>query len=213
MQVTGINGQMEVEKNQMLHNINPFFIIGLPRTRSSWLSNFLTYKTSFCFHEAIRLCYKMEDMKDLFECVNEPNVGDADCRLLFYTNDMLRLFPNAKWVLINRKIEDVDKSLEKRYDFGDDKDKEHTREISRLINIFKKENKVLEFNFEDLDRKEVCKEIWEYCIKDTPFPEKRWYQLDVMKVDPFEDKMMKYHGEHPIRTVFDYTKNTVMEKI
>jgi len=30
MQVIGINGQMEVEENQMLHKINPFFIIGLP---------------------------------------------------------------------------------------------------------------------------------------------------------------------------------------
>lgn len=184
---------------------NIFFIAGLPRTRSTWLANFLTYKTGFCFHEAIRLCYKIEDMKVLFKSIEESNVGDADTMLIQYKDQILNMFPNAKWIIVKRDFENVMKSLEKRYAFRQpENDRVFFKEIEKKLIDFEKEYPALIINYEDLNNAEICKKIWGYCIPDSPFNYKRWMQLDVIKMDPFENKMLKYHGLDTKRSVKDY---------
>jgi len=185
--------------------VNAFFIVGLPRTRSSWMSNFLTYKTSFCFHEAIRLCRNIDDMALLFDSVGEPNVGDADCRIIEFQADFRRMFPHAKWVYIKRDIKDVIHSLEKRFEFEESyRDTDFCKNLQAKYEVFEKEYKPLTFNYDELDKIEVCEKIWDYCIPDSPFSFRRWLQLDVLRVDPAETKMMKYHGKDAKRSVLDY---------
>lgn len=187
--------------------INAFFIVGLPRTRTSWMSNFLTYKTSFCFHEAIRLCYKIEDMIALFESVDEPNVGDADCRIIEFQKDFRKMFPNAKWIYIKRDIKDVIYSLEKRFEFEESyRDTDFCKKLQEKYNVFEKEYSPLTFQYDELDNVDVCEAIWNYCIPDSSFNYRRWLQLDVLKIDPVEKKMMKYHGKIALRSAADYFK-------
>lgn len=184
---------------------NFFFIIGLPRTRSTWLANFLTYKTSFCFHEAIRLCYKIKDMQPLLESIEEQNVGDADTMLIQYKDQIIEMFPSAKWVIIKRDFEDVMLSLGKKFAFKNpEDDRVLFKEIEKKITSFEKEHPALIINYEDLNNAEICKKLWDYCISDSSFNYKRWMQLDVIKMDPFENKMLKYHGLDAKRTVGDY---------
>ena len=40
-----------------------FFVLGLPRSRTAWLANFLTYDGYFCFHEGIDGCRSIDDYK------------------------------------------------------------------------------------------------------------------------------------------------------
>lgn len=184
---------------------NNFFIVGLPRTRTSWVSNFLTYKTSFCFHEAIRLCYKIDDMSLLFESIDEPNVGDADCRIIEFEDDFRRMFPSAKWVYIKRDIKEVIHSLEKRFEFKESyRDTDFCKNLQKKYDIFEKKYSPLTFKFDELNTVDVCEAIWDYCIPDSRFNYKRWLQLDVLRIDPEEKKMMEYHGKDPKRSILDY---------
>ena len=184
---------------------NYFFITGLPRTRSTWLANFLTYNSGFCFHEAIRLCYKIEDMKPLLDSVSASNSGDADAMLVFYIDKIIEIFPDAKWVVIKRSLEEVMDSLRKRYNFRNpEADRKLFERAEEKINNFIDEHPTLVIDFNSLNERSTCEKLWNYCITDSEFDYARWMQLDVVKLDPMESKMLEYHGETPKRTVKDY---------
>jgi hypothetical protein len=185
--------------------MNTFFITGLPRTRSSWLSNFFTYKDSFCFHEAIRLCYNITDMKILFECIKETNIGNSDAWLMFHYDKIMEMFPNSKWVLIKRDFISAFEAAKKRYKFERlPIDLETFSDLKEKLDEFEKEYSPLVIQYETLDDIDVCKRIWEYCLPDIPFNKARWYQLDVLKIDPLERKMEQYHSSESPRTIRDY---------
>jgi hypothetical protein len=184
--------------------MNTFFITGLPRTRSSWLSNFFTYKDSFCFHEAIHLCHSIGDMKPLFESVKEPHVGDSDAWLLFYQENIMEMFPDAKWVLIKRDFVSSFEALKNRYKTEPSFDLEALSILKHKLDMFESDYSPLVIQYETLNDVDICKRVWNYCLPDIPFNLARWHQLDVLKIDPMESKMERFHGKQAIRTVRDY---------
>jgi len=93
-----------------------FFILGHPRSRTAWLATFMTYANSFCFHEAYVHAEGVEGIRNLFESLPQfPFVGTADSGLAFYADDLLREFPDARYVVIERPLEECAASLEKTF--------------------------------------------------------------------------------------------------
>ena len=106
-----------------------FFITGLPRCRSAWFANLLTYGNrygeSFCFHdawhglesvEAIRpklenMCGQLVHYDDHHKC--RPVVGISDPALLLFWRQMAEWYPDAKWVVVLRDYKDAVKSCTK----------------------------------------------------------------------------------------------------
>lgn len=43
--------------------MNNFFILGLPRSRTAWLSAFMNYGGAFCYHEGINGCSSVEEYR------------------------------------------------------------------------------------------------------------------------------------------------------
>lgn len=79
-----------------------FFITGLPRCRSAWFANLLTYGDSFCFHDAWCGLGSVEAIRPKLENMCRPLVGISDPALLLFWRKMARWYPDAKWVVINR---------------------------------------------------------------------------------------------------------------
>jgi hypothetical protein len=83
-----------------------FHILGLPRSRTAWLANYLTTDTSMCYHEGIQYCDCWEDYTGLGETF-DGIVGNADTGIY-----LLRDWkPTGKLVIIERNPADVMKSL------------------------------------------------------------------------------------------------------
>jgi len=121
-----------------------FFILALPRSRTAWLSNWFTTETSYCSHDPSRFCKGPQDLKKLLhkgdsygpweglEYEVSPKrdyYGSADSVNGWWFESLLRLYPHAKFALINRDINEVQASCERI--FGDPCDKE----LDALVSI------------------------------------------------------------------------------
>lgn len=163
---------------------NYFFIIGLPRTRTSWLANLFTYGNSFCYHEAFKFCTSVAELKHLLDDHQEQNVGNSDCSMIKYFEEISNTFPNAKYVLIERNPAEVIESL---VDFQLMDDYEKAEKWVTQLHVYVKEikaqNNILCINYQDLNEMEVCRKIWNYILPNVVFNEKRWYLLDELYVN------------------------------
>jgi hypothetical protein len=163
---------------------NYFFIFGLPRSRSSWLANLFTYNNTFCYHEALKFCRSINEFKVLLDEHEEQNIGNSDCSMINYIDEISKCFPVAKYVLIEREPAEVVESL---LDFQLMDDYEKTEmwieKLNNQMKQIKSEHKFLCLNYKDLNELGTCKELWKYLLPEIAFNEKRWYFLDELYVN------------------------------
>lgn len=168
----------------------PFIIYALPRSRTAWLSNFLTYGDWFCGHEKAINMRNLEDVKAYF---SRPNVGAVETAAAQGYYLLRYLVPNIREIVILRPVNEVVDSimnmdvsevatydrdiLQRNMEYGD----RMLRKIARSPNV-------LSLNYSDLDDLEKCKEIFEHCLP-YKFDQKWWrvwkdrnIQVDVKKV-------------------------------
>ncbi|SKB08729.1 hypothetical protein SAMN02745166_05011 [Prosthecobacter debontii] len=84
----------------------PFFILGLPRTRTAWLSTVLSMCGRPCYHEGMRGYASFEDYAQ-----NREVPGDADPTLIYWTARLLAQWPEARFVVISRKGDEALRDL------------------------------------------------------------------------------------------------------
>lgn len=171
-------------------NKNYFFILGLPRSRSSWLANFFTYGNSFCYHEALRECSSINQLKELLDSNEEKNVGNSDFVLLNYIDDIFEIFPKPKILLVERNPHEVVESL---LNFQLTDDYEMTEKwidiLYKKMNYIKNNYLVKTVKNYDIEDIEKTKEIWNYLLPEEKFNEKRWYFLDDLYVNVMFGKL------------------------
>src|SRR5262245_11295408 len=69
----------------------PFFVPGLPRSRTAWLANWLTTDTSLCLHD-------VRYSKTLLQ--GGRRVGFAGPELLDQSNEILGAHPQSRWLVV-----------------------------------------------------------------------------------------------------------------
>lgn len=158
-----------------------YFIVGLPRSRTAWLANFLTHGASLCFHEALRYVEKPEELKAFMER-DADYVGDCDPMLAIHWRKVAEMFPDAKWVVIDRKIEDVRKSCQRVGvpEVGLEKLHENLSELCKELTPWYVDYERLDDNIHGL---------WAYLFPSVPFPEDRYAMLRQMYVDTVPQKV------------------------
>lgn len=78
------------------------FLTGLPRCRSAWFANLLTYGDSFCFHDAWHGLDSVEAIRPKLKNMCRPVVGISDPALVLFWRQMAEWYPDAKWVVVKR---------------------------------------------------------------------------------------------------------------
>ncbi len=73
-----------------------FFIFGLPRSRTAWTANFLTYDHTYCHHELVS---EVGDVLTLKRQLHARE-GVADTGLIHRPAEILHHFPSARLVLM-----------------------------------------------------------------------------------------------------------------
>lgn len=130
-------------------------ILGWPRSRTAWLANYLTYNDSMCFHEGTAMLEQkrirtVNEYRKLFASFLEhyKHVGDANTFSLLKQKYVL---PEARIVVIERNIEDVEKAIA---DLG------FYAKIPEVIEY--PYNDCLHIKYEDIDKR--LGDIWEFCL-------------------------------------------------
>ncbi len=88
-----------------------FFILGMPRSRTAWLSVALTYGDSVCLHEGVAGCGSFGEYAAKLRAVPSAIVGDSDPALVYWVPQLRAEFPNARFLVVWRDPAEALRSL------------------------------------------------------------------------------------------------------
>ncbi|MCP4613016.1 MAG: hypothetical protein GY845_30350 [Planctomycetes bacterium] len=141
-----------------------FFIVSLPRSRSTWLSHLLTTDYSHCFHELISYF----GLADGLNMVPKPYVGSTETHpAKLYASGLLDENPV---VVVERPVADVKKSILKAFDKPVEMP---SREFERIVDGFlakgqeyleqiKKMPNSITIKYSQLD--DNIEKLWAHCL-------------------------------------------------
>lgn len=149
-----------------------FLVTGLPRSRTAWLSAFLTSGGAYCKHEGL-----LEGVDSLVKWLNRSELhGDSDSGLpLVWDQVIPRLESEPKIVVILRDREEVAESLSKYWegiDFLRGLDPvDLLNDLSVELEKIKKD--ALLIQYKDLENIDALRRVWEFCLPELTFDLKR----------------------------------------
>ena len=170
----------------------PFFVLGLPRSRTFWLSKFLTYREWTCGHEELRHIRSFEDAKSW---MTQPFTGSAETALAPFW----RLIPpDTRLVIVRRPVEEVKDSL-LRLNLGDGGsfdpaalDRLLKRTDAKLDQIAARWPGTLEVSFDALHHETVCAQIFEHCLP-YGFDADWWRLVSQFNLQASMPALMRHH--------------------
>lgn len=175
----------------------PFLVYSISRSRTAWLSKFLSYGPWQCIHELALFMRTRDDMVDFFR---HTYVGAADTAAA-HGYWLARYYaPALREVVVRRPVEDVVQSylvlsrdtpffydeplLRKRMEYGE-------RMLDRIV----KRPGVLEVSFSDLHTEATGKAVFEHCLQ-LPFDADWWRYWSPVVVQLDMAKFLTYYHEH-----------------
>ena len=143
----------------------PFFVVGLPRSRTAWMASFLSYDGNFCHHEGLNGCRTIQEYKDKI-----GDDGDSGTGLMMF--DLNAEFPDSKVVVIDSPISKSVAFINRNFGACD---------MGMLQYMKDRLDKIdgLHVHFDDID--EALPDIWAHLIG-TPYDARRGKLLSGMNV-------------------------------
>jgi hypothetical protein len=141
-----------------------FIVLGLPRSRTAWLSRFLTYGDHVCGHEELRHCRSLGDVEQWFSqsCIGTSETSAAPFWRLFE-----RFAPDARIVIVRRPVADVVESVVRLPSFSVDREaltKAMVQLDRKLDQVAARCKNVLSVSFAELHDEQVCRSVFEHCL-------------------------------------------------
>ena len=153
----------------MSQRAKPFLVFGLPRSRTAWLSHFLAPSPGAVGHDTGIDCKSISDFIGQFYG-RDRLAGTCETGAMMAWRVIKHRMPEAKLVVIQRPTADVAFSLGRCGLFPGllelEQRKTYLEAISRLEGT-------KTFSFQQLERKDVCEHLYEFCNGEQA-PEGRW---------------------------------------
>lgn len=163
-----------------------FIILGLPRSRTAWLSRFLSYWDWHCGHDELR---HMRSLGDIKTWLTQPNTGTVETAAAPWWRLMLKYAPDAKIITVRRPVEEVIESVERLGITGTDT---VMRAIDRKLDqIERRIPGVMSVKFSDLADETVCAKLFEHCLPYRHDPE-HWRKLDAENIQIDMPALIRY---------------------
>lgn len=145
----------------------PFVIFALPRSRTAWLSKFLSYGEWSCGHDEARYVRGMEDIQSW---LSQANTGTVETAAAPWWRTLVKLRPDARVVVVRRPVNEVVESLVRipgaAFDRAKLTDVMH-RLDRKLDQIERRVPGVLSVSFADLENEATCAAVFEHCLPYT----------------------------------------------
>lgn len=140
-----------------------FIIYGLPRSRTYWLSQFLTYRDWQCDHDAVRNCRSLADVKAWF---SQPGMGTVETSAAPWWRLVKQYAPDTRIAVVRRPVGEVVASLARLSPAMDAA--KATAYLTRLnVKLDQIEARVpgaLSVSFDDLATEAGCRRIFVHCL-------------------------------------------------
>lgn len=174
----------------------PFVIFALPRSRTYWLSKFLSAGEWHCGHDELRYCRSLDDAK---AWLSQPYTGTVETAAAPWWRLLRAYAPNARVVTIRRPVEEVVASL-LRIDgvvFEPSALTKRMRQLdAKLGQIEARVANCRSFRYEDMRRPNVCRDIFQFCLSGQGEPpiwdHRRWDGLATQNLQCSLPAMVRY---------------------
>lgn len=143
--------------------MSPFLVLGLPRSRTYWMSGFLSYGDWVCGHEEARYLRTLADIKSW---LSQDMVGSVETAIAPYWRLIKKFRPDTRIIVIRRPVSEAVDSFIAASGI-DDRERltaTFTQIDRKLDQIEKRVPGVLSFRFDDLANEGVCARLFEYCL-------------------------------------------------
>lgn len=164
---------------------DPFFILSLPRSRSAWLSAWLSYNGRPCHHDTLG---RIESVGELRNYTDLGACGFAETSGSYFPRVLHREFPNAKFLIVRRRPAEVQLSLEAlgRRDAAAVV-KVTTGALEEAEAYLRSRTEVRAVPFDELNDMTTLQGVWRF-LRDDRFPVRHtadMLDLRVTKLRPF----------------------------
>lgn len=183
----------------------PFIIYGLPRSRTYWLSQFLSYGQWAVSHEETRHMRSIEDLKSF---LSQDYIGSSETAASPGWRLIQHYRPDCKALVVRRPVFDVVDSLMKiplaEFIYKRPVLENGMSYLNRYLDQIEREHpNVLSVKFEDLHDRETCKRIFEFCLE-QPFEQTWWEAWAPINVQINTVALLRYR--HAFRAQIDRFK-------
>ena len=141
-----------------------FYIVSLPRCRSTWLSHLFTTDVTRCYHSLLSDYYS----KAFHGLINTDQlyVGSCDENPVSF---LMSEKPSGPIVVINRDIDDCTNSFSKAFDLPDDFPIRNSLiTYQAALRVISKRPEAISVNFEDLEDNGTIFKIWRHLLPGVP---------------------------------------------
>lgn len=158
----------------------PFVIFALPRSRTTWLSRFLSYRDWHCAHDASGHFRTLDDAK---AWLSQPNTGAVETAAAPHWRLLARYRPDARVVVIIRPVAEVVDSLMRVELRGTaifdraELTKRMTALHAKLMQVTARFQKAAWVDFDMLRYRKGAKCVFEHCLP-YEFDEAHWDALE-----------------------------------
>lgn len=142
----------------------PFVIFGLPRSRTAWLSRFLTYGDWQCGHDELLHARSLEDVK---AWLGQPCTGSVETAAAPFWRLLPAYSPEARIVVVRRPVPEVVASLCAALDYNVPALTRLMRRLDAKLDQIERRMDVLSVQFADLATEATCARVFEHCL---PYP-------------------------------------------
>lgn len=173
----------------------PFLVMALPRSRTAWLSKFLTYGPWVCGHDQIRYFRTLEDIKSWLK---QPFIGSAETLSPLYWRLINTYMADGRVLIVRRPVTEIVESVLKQGIIGveppkllanlrrmDDKLNQAEQRLANCISI----------NFDELNDPAIAQIAFEHCLG-LPFNYKWWEHWNQLNVQVNFDAVTRYIWSH-----------------
>jgi hypothetical protein len=140
----------------------PFIVYALPRSRTAWLSAFLSHRDHHCGHDVAAFMRSMEDVRGW---LSQDFTGTVETAAAPWWRTIHRIRPDIRTAVVRRPVPEVVESLMAVYPFDREALEREMRKLdAKLDQIERRIPGVISVSFNDLRGEAACKRIFEHCL-------------------------------------------------
>jgi hypothetical protein len=175
----------------------PFIVYTAGRSRTAWLSEFLTYGKHVCHNE---IAMKFRSMSEVGQFFSNPRVGTAETAAAPGWRLIKTLAPWSTAVVVTRDEDDIISSFATLFAangiaFDEDKLVRVVRYEQRCLRQISAHADTLTVRFDDLDDESVCRAVFERCLP-YEFDRGWWLRLSAENIQSPVQELVNYYREN-----------------
>ncbi len=161
----------------------PFFITGLPRSRTAWLSAYLSMGDTLCYHEPLKQITELDDLRGLLDSPYYDFIGAADSGLGFHL-DWVTEHLACPVLIVERPRAQVEASIQRMGLPATN----YCELLEKELRRFSGHTAVMRVPFEKLSDRRVMEKVFWHLMPGRDFDEVRFRQFCAynIQVDPKE---------------------------